>query len=131
MDLQTDESAGMSLVDLLVDDVFHVLPVDPRLDARSTGNNPNLVPAVVDEVRMPLLDFLLRRQPIGAHRFAVDMASRRQALVGATNLHLRTVHAPGSRFEGTPLHRDRSDLRSNLNAGIGDRIDGRLQFKLE
>src|SRR4051812_28020023 len=107
MDLQTDKSAWMGLVDLLADDVFHRLAVDPRLDARSAGNNPQPVPAIVNEIRVPLLDFLLRRQPVRAHGFAVDMASGRQALVRATNLHLGTVHSTSSSFEGTPLHRDR------------------------
>ena len=131
VDLQADEPAWVGLIDRVIDDVLDRLTVDPGLNARAARDNSHLVPAIVDEVGVALLNLLLRRQPVRAHRFAVDVASRRQALVGPANLDLRSVHTAGSGFERTPLHRYGTHLGANLDAGIGDRIDRRLEFELE
>jgi hypothetical protein len=59
VELQPDESSGMCFVDLLVDEVLNGLPVHPRLNARSSGDDAQMIPSVVDEVGVTVVDLLL------------------------------------------------------------------------
>src|SRR5687767_8549875 len=58
VDLQADEPSRVRLVDRFIDNVLDRLTVHPGLDPRSAGDDAYLVPAVIDEVGMPLLDLL-------------------------------------------------------------------------
>src|SRR5204863_8601406 len=66
VNLQSNEPRRMRLVHGLVDEILHQVAVDPSLNARSTGDNTQSVPAFVDEVVMSLIDLLLRGQPVGS-----------------------------------------------------------------
>ena len=81
--------------------------------------------------RMPLVDLLLRRQPVRPHRLAIEEASRRLAFIGPANLHLRPVHPAGGSLEAASRHGHRPDLGPDLNPGVGDAIDRGLELQLE
>src|SRR5436190_11023508 len=106
------------------------MSVHPRLDARTLRDNPNRVPAVVDEEVMSVVDLLLRREPARAHPFAVQEAARREPGIEAAHFDLRAEHATGGVVEAAAV-RHRLHLAANLDALVGDLVDHCLELELE
>src|SRR5687767_15084440 len=131
MDLQTDEAAGVRLVHRVIHDVFHRVSVHPGLDPWAVRDDTQLVPTLVDEVGMSLVDLLLRRQPVRPHRLAIEEAGRRLAFIAPANLYLWPVHPPGCTLETASRHGHRTDLAPDLNPRVGDAIDRGLELELE
>ena len=59
VNLQPDESFRVRLVHIFVDEILDQIAVDPGLNAWSTRNDPQRVPAFVDKVVMAGVDLLL------------------------------------------------------------------------
>src|ERR1043165_203292 len=110
MCLQADESVGMGLVEFLVAIVFDQMAVDPRLNARPLGDDAQLVPALGYGVLMPLLDLLLRGEPVCAESLAIQQTGRRQPRVVPANFHLWSIDPPGKGLERAARTIYRSDF---------------------
>ena len=59
MNLQGDEPPGVSLVHLLIHEVFDEVAIHPRLNPGPPCDNAQLVPPFIDEVPVSLVDLLL------------------------------------------------------------------------
>ena len=99
MDLQTNESFGVRLVDLLVNQILDWLAVDRGLDPRALGGNPVLIPLTVFEVLMGN-QTLFGRQPASLRRFAENVSGQRPFFATGLDLDLWTVD-PSRRVDGT------------------------------
>src|SRR4051794_30537613 len=60
VDLQANETSSVSLIDLLVHEVFYCMPVHPGLNPRPVSDNTKLVPALSRIIGIPLIHLLLR-----------------------------------------------------------------------
>ena len=131
VDLQSDEPARCVLYTASLTrsstgwPLTHVWMRGPRATMRSLFQ-----PSSTKKL-MSFVDLLLRRQPVRAHRFAIQQAGRRLPLVEPPDFDLRSVDAPGGGLEPPARALHGPDLCPDLNAGIGDRIDRRLELELE
>ena len=50
MNLKTNKTTGMCLVDLFIDQCLNVLPIDPGFNFWAVGNNSVMIPLTIFEV---------------------------------------------------------------------------------
>ena len=80
---------------------------------------------------MTLLDLLLRRQPARAERLAVEHTCGRQSLIVSSDLHLGPFTRPAPMMSMEPGSVTGLTLVLICMPGVDERIDVRLQLKLE
>src|SRR5687768_8888653 len=131
VDLQADESPGVSLVYLLVRQILNLPAIHPGLDARPSGDDAQRIPAVVHEVWVPFGDFGWGREPVCSHSFSVQQPGCWLSLVEASDFNLRPVHPSGRNLEASARSLHRPDLRSDLDSGVRDSIDRGFELQLE
>ena len=131
MHLQADESLRVRLVFFLVDEIGHLLTIDPGLDTGSFGKNAVFVPFAV-------LEMLVRFELVfGGHPtttgFTVDISGFGSVSFGRFDLNLGSVDPTELVASFLFLIIQLLGLRTNLHARIEfvvDQFDFEVKFEI-
>ena len=106
----------MCFVDILIDQILHLMAIYPSLDTRSPGNDSQFVPSFIVQIMMPVLNFFFRGKPTRPQRLTINETCGRRALpMVSLHFNLWSIHPASPQIVTLP-YREWPYLRSDLNS---------------